>query len=289
MRQNNWFRLVFQLKGSVIGAIYQRVIGICLFAFFISVLNGLEFPVAQPVGPLLTSMSIILGLLLVFRTNTAYDRYWEGRKLWGSLANDILNLAMLIRVIIEEVEPEDRTKKIAALRLLSAFAIATKLYLRSESVNSELEQLMTPEQYLRLQNISNPPLEIGVWIEEYLQQQFRLNRISNAPQIAAVQSLMRSIVDSQGNYDRILKTPLPLAYNIHLKQLLLLYCLVLPFQIVKDFGWGTVPVIALVSFTILGIEEIGIEIENPFGYDPNDLPLDDICNGLKTNIENLIN
>ena len=103
-----------------------------------------------------------------------------------------------------------------------------------------------------------------------------------------MQNLLSSMVDCLGGCERILKTPIPLAYAIHLKQLLLIYCLLLPFQLVKDLGWLTGAIAALVSFTLLGIEEIGIEIENPFGYDRNDLPLDGICSTMQRNIEDLI-
>ena len=91
-----------------------------------------------------------------------------------------------------------------------------------------------------------------------------------------------------GGCERILKTPMPLAYAIHLKQLLLIYCLLLPFQMVDKLGFWTGAIVALISFTLFGIEEIGLEIENPFGYDANDLPLDAICNTMKRNIEDLI-
>jgi len=96
------------------------------------------------------------------------------------------------------------------------------------------------------------------------------------------------MIEALSGCERILRTPMPLAYAIHLKQLLLLYSLALPFQMVKDLGWGTAPVVALISFTLFGIEEIGIEIENPFGHDANDLPLDNICATIQRNIEDLI-
>lgn len=88
--------------------------------------------------------------------------------------------------------------------------------------------------------------------------------------------------------ERILLTPMPLAYGIHLRQLLLLYCLLLPFQIVSELNWWTAPIVMLVSFTLLGIEAIGVEIENPFGTDPNDLPLDIICRSIQNNVEDLM-
>jgi putative membrane protein len=128
---------------------------------------------------------------------------------------------------------------------------------------------------------------VAFWIGDYLQEQYELKCISNY-QLTALHRLLDSMVDSLGSCERILKTPMPLAYSIHLKQLLLIYCLSLPFQMVNDFLWFTGPIVALISFTLFGIEEIGSEIENPFGYDANDLPLDSICATMLRNIEDLI-
>jgi putative membrane protein len=281
-----WLRIAFQLKGSVVTAIYKRVLSCGVFGFFISLLYAFKVPVSQPI---LESVipSIVLGLLLVFRTNTAYERFWEGRKIWGSIVNDVRNLARQIWVSIDEITPEDREKKIGILRLVVAFAVATKLHLRGEGVNRELEELLPISKYLTLKTMNNPPLEIAFWIGDYLQLQYNRNCI-NSYQLIAIQELLNSLVDSLGACERILKTPIPLAYAIHLKQLLLLYCLLLPFQLVHSLGWWTGAIVALVSFTLFGIEAIGLEIENPFGYDPNDLPLDVICNTMKRNIEDLI-
>ena len=282
----HWIRAALMLKGSVIPAILNRVIWCGLFGFLISVAYYFKLPVShQALGTVIPS--IVLGLLLVFRTNTAYERFWEGRKLWGSLVNNTRNLARLIWVAVAEIEPEDRDKKIAALRLIVAFAVATKLHLRGESVNSELEDLMSPDRYFKLKTMNNPPLEIAFWIGDYLQEETKRETL-NLYQLPTLQGLINNLVDNLGGCERILKTPIPLAYAIHLKQLLLLYCLLLPFQLVDELGWWTGAAISLVSFTLFGIEAIGIEIENPFGYDANDLPLDAICKTMWRNIEDLI-
>ncbi|TAF09356.1 MAG: hypothetical protein EAZ77_05350 [Nostocales cyanobacterium] len=281
-----WFKMALQIKGSVITAIYRRVIGCGIFGVLVSVLYHFKLPVAQPIlGSVIPS--IVLGLLLVFRTNTAYERFWEGRKIWGSIVNTVRNLSRQIWVSVDEINTNDKDKKIKALKLLVGFAVATKLHLRGESVNSELEELIPTSCYLNLKTMNNPPLEVAFWISDYLQQQYNRNCI-NSYQLAAMQKLLNILVDNLGACERILKTPIPLAYAIHLKQLLLLYCLLLPFQIVESLGWWTGFISALVSFTLLGIEAIGLEIENPFGYDHNDLPLDAICNTMKRNIDDLI-
>ncbi|MEA5575919.1 bestrophin family protein [Anabaena sp. UHCC 0451] len=281
-----WFKMALQIKGSVISAIYLRVIGCGIFGVLVSILHYWKLPVSQPIlGSVIPS--IVLGLLLVFRTNTAYERFWEGRKIWGSIINTVRNLARQIWVSVDEIDSTDKNKKIQALKLLVGFAVATKLHLRGESVNSELEEFIPTSCYFKLKEMNNPPLEVAFWISDYLQQQYNRNRI-NSYQLAAMQQLLNILVDSLGACERILKTPIPLAYAIHLKQLLLIYCLLLPFQIVESLSWWTGFISALVSFTLLGIEAIGLEIENPFGYDHNDLPLDAICNTMKLNIDDLI-
>ncbi|NEO99627.1 MAG: hypothetical protein F6K58_13305 [Symploca sp. SIO2E9] len=281
-----WFRLTLGLKGSVIPSIINRVIWCGVFGSLISTAHYFGLPMSQPVFGVVIP-SIVLGLLLVFRTNTAYDRFWEGRKCWGNLVNHTRNLAWQIWVAVAEIEPRDRVQKIAALRLLVGFAVATKLHLRSEPVNSELKDLVSESEYLKLQEMNHPPLEIALSLGDYLQQQSNRQAL-NIYQLTTLQGVLNKMVDSLGGCERILKTPIPLAYAIHLKQLLLLYCLFLPFQLVGELDWLTGPVVALISFTLFGIEEIGIEIEDPFGYDPNDLPLDAICATMRRNIEDLI-
>jgi len=281
-----WVDTTLQLKGSVVHAIYKNVLWCGFFGFFVSILHHLQLPVSQPIlGSVIPS--IVLGLLLVFRTNTAYERFWEGRKCWGSIVNNVRNLARQIWVSIDEISPNDKDNKIAALNLLVAFAVATKIHLRGEPVNDELEEFMPSSKYVKLKIMNNPPIEVAFWIGDYLQQQYYRNCI-NSYQLTAMQELLNNLVDNLGACERILKTPMPLAYAIHLKQLLVLYCLLLPFQIVDSLGWWTGLITALVGFTVFGIEAIGLEIENPFGYDANDLPLDAICKTMKRNIDDLM-
>jgi ion channel-forming bestrophin family protein len=280
--KRRWLRTALQLKGSVVLDVLPR----SLFCGFFGVIVSIAFSKGAPVSvPALASLipNIVLGLLLVFRTNTAYDRFWEGRKAWGKLVNDTRNLARQIWVTIREKTESDRQEKIEALHLLVAFALTTKTHLRQEPADSELEHLLAPEHVAKLQNVMNPPLRVAFWIGDYLQLQHQRDRIK-IHQLVEMQVLLNGLVDCLGACERILKTPMPIAYAIHLKQLILLYCLSLPFQMVGNLGWWTAPVVVLISFTLFGIEAIGIEIENPFGRDPNDLPLDLICETMFKNI-----
>lgn len=284
--KNFWIKKTFSLKGSVILGVLERSLLCGVFGILISFLYLKKIPVAQPIlGSVIPS--IVLALLLVFRTNTAYERFWEGRKLWGSTVSTIRNLVWQIWIAVDEVEPGDRESKITALRLLSAFAISKKLYLRYEQASEELQPWVSPSQYGILQNSQNMPLEIIRWIADDLQQKYKRGLLTLS-QLGDIRSLMNKLIDNVGGCERILKTPIPPAYVIHLNQLVLIYCLILPFQFVKDLGWWTGIFVAIVSFALFGIEEIGVEIENPFGYDMNDLPLDKICQGIQNNIEEFI-
>ncbi len=257
-----------------------------LFGIVIYLLHILHIRVSLPIlGSLIPN--IVLGLLLVFRTNTAYERFWEGRKAWGTLVNTVRNLSRQILVSISEQQPKDHQAKIAAVKLLPAFAIALKLHLRSQPINDELAANLSAEQFNRLKTMNHPPLEIAFWINSYLQEQVHQNKL-DLYQLSGMIQLLHQMVDVTGICERILRTPIPLAYSIHLKQLLMIYSFSLPFQMVDQLEWMTGPIVALISFTLLGIEEIGIQIEDPFGLDPNDLPLDDICNTMMRNIEDLI-
>jgi len=286
LKQTKWFKTALNIEGSVIPVIRSRVLWCGAFGLFISVLYFYKIPVvAKALGGIIPS--IVLGLLLVFRTNTAYERFWEGRKAWGSIVNHTRNLSRLIWVAIAEVEPIHLQEKEQAVKLLVAFAIATKLHLRSQPIDDRLSKFVSPLQFSKLQTMNNPPLEIAFWISDFLQAKQEQGQIS-LYQMNELQIILNSLVDTLGACERILRTPMPLAYAIHLRQLLFIYCFLLPFQVVEELRWWTAPATALVSFTVFGIEEIGVEIENPFGTDPDDLPLDTICATIERNIDDLI-
>lgn len=275
----NWFRSALQWRGSVAPTIIPRVLLFSGFGVLVTMLDA--FSVRLPLdflGDLTTNVvcNLVLGLLLVFRTNTAYDRYWEGRKAWGAIVVNTRNLAREISVAVEAIDSTAQAEKAAVLLLLSAFAIATKLHLRRESSNQELEPLLPSSECATLAEVPNRPLQINLWLGAYLQQQFQLNRL-DAYSFAEMKVELSNLIEGLTNCERILTTPVPLAYSIYLKRLILIYCLSLPFGLVATAKSWTGLVVGLISFILLGIEEIGGSIEDPFGYDTNDLPLDDIC------------
>ncbi|QMS86239.1 hypothetical protein HUN01_01055 (plasmid) [Nostoc edaphicum CCNP1411] len=288
----HWIQVVLRLESSIIPDIIPWILFFCFYGFLVSLLHYCGFSIAftdknRVINNTIVIFNIGLTLLLVFRTNTAHDRFWEGRKLWGALVNTVRKSAQSIYIVVKEQSPKDRVEKEAILRLVVAFTIAMKLHLRADPLDEQLASLMSQIQFFKLRHTNHPPLQIAFWIRDYLQYQHDRNCL-NTYQLTALHKLLDDMVDILGGCERILKTPLPLIYTIKLRQLVLIYCLILPLELVSHLNWWTGIVIAFVSFTLLSIEQIGSEIEEPFGHNANDLPLNMICNTMLRNVEELI-
>lgn len=284
-------QVILRLARTVIPGILPWVTLWGVYGYLISLLNhwGMlpEIADSKAIANAVVGLTLALSLLLAFRTNTAHDRFWEGRKLWGAMVNVVRNAVRGIWIYIGELEPEDRQEKEAAMRLVTAFSVAMKLHLRRDPVNPELQPLVSAIQYRRLQQTNHAPLEIAFWTGDYLQRQYEREQL-NVFQLTDLQNCIDEMVDILGGCERILKTPVPLVYTIVLKTLMIVYFLVSPLGMVGGLGWGTGIAIAFISFIYLSINEVGAEIEEPFGHDPNDLPLDFICDTIKGNVEDLI-
>jgi putative membrane protein len=132
----------------------------------------------------------------------------------------------------------------------------------------------------------NLPLEISLYLSSYVHDNFTKGRIS-APVATSMLNSINTMVDCLSQFERVLRSPIPLAYSIHLTQTVWIYCLSLPFQLVSLAHWSSIPIVFFASVVLLGIERIGAEIENPFGYDDNDLPLDDFCGMIKLELNTI--
>ena len=165
------------MRGSVVQTVLPRSVVCGLFAGLVVILskNGMQMvpPLKDNIIP-----SIVLGLLLVFRTNTAYDRFWEGRKCWGTISGGTRNLARRILVSVEERSSEDRDHKVRSIRLLVALSFVTKHHLRNDPLCDEVRFLVGDDRWIQLGRGSNVPLEIAFWVGHYLQEQYREDRLT---------------------------------------------------------------------------------------------------------------
>jgi putative membrane protein len=263
----HWLILLFSFRGTVITRVADRIV---LFLLVTLVMWGvhqwLGLPAINPLGH--TLLGVAVGLLIVFRNNSSYDRYWEGRKLWGAIVNASRNLVRGAAAYVGEA------KDLA--RLVSAYALALKQHLRSNTDLSEIQSLVPPDVYERAAAAANPPSIIAYYLSAWVHDHLAKGKIDSI-MARSLESSVSAMLDNQGGCERILKTPIPFAYAVHIKQLLMLYLLTLPLVLVPMMDWSAILAVGVIAFGLLGIEEAGVEIEDPFGDDPNDLPVENIC------------
>ena len=226
-----------------------------------------------------------LFFLMVFRTNASYDRWWEGRKKWGMIINRTRDFARQSVGFVDEYYLVDNM-----VRWTVAFAICTKRHLRFERKLDELEGRLAPEEIARIQEAKHMPLYCLERLSTYcrLARESPRNKLVTDIVFIAMDHNLTQFEDELGACERILKTPFPYAYVVHLRTFMTLWLAALPFALLGVCGWLTIPTVACVAYALLGIETIGVEIENPFGHDFNDLPLDTICETISTNLFELL-
>lgn len=297
--QSDWLSAghsVFTWKGSSLSHVWAQTLASTLITTIIAIfylVDGINF--LQPILPastlVISILGVTMGLLLGFRTNTAYERYWEGRKTWSVLQTNCRNLSRNIWLGVKEVSPEDMRMKRGAMNLCIAIMTSTKNYLRlenrgdSDDVGPFTSHLPTSEGK-QLEN-TVIPLEIVNYLTGYIQAIQKRN-IVNPNFSSGMLSSLTAITDVIGNFERIQSTPIPFAYRIHLKQVTIMYLGTLPFQLVGITGWSTIFLVTVATFTFLGVENIGSQIENPFGYDENDLPMDEFCDDYREEVISIL-
>jgi putative membrane protein len=218
-----------------------------------------------------TLLGFAISMLLVFRTNTAYERWWEGRKLWGSLVNNTRNLAMKLNQIIPADQSDDRR---IFRELIPAFALALHNHLRRISTQTELF-----ESYARnpeLQHL-NPEKHIPNQIASAIYQRVAVletKGILTPYNTLFINNELQSLSEICGACERIKNTPIPFSYNVFIKKFIFIYIMTLPIGFVFQLGYWIIPIVIFVFYVLASLELIAEEIEDPFGGDANDIPTD---------------
>jgi len=284
---HDWRSHLLDIHGSMLREILWRVLSCVLWAAVVTIVYESAIGDDPEAKPAIWTMAIhtvlgtALGLLLVFRTNTSYDRFWEGRRMWGNIINESRNLARFCHAYVPDPPLRQRT-----LAWLVAFVYASMHKLRGERALGPDSERLPAEEARQALACDHVPLGAARQITSYLAAARNAGHISDILLTAGDQNV-QLLVDYVGSCERIHKTPLPFAYMVHLRRALLLYCYSLPLALVRDFAWWTIPCTLMVAYILMGIEEIGVEIEDPFGDDENDLPLEEFCALIKGNVEGL--
>lgn len=231
----------------------------------------------------LTLLGTLLSLLLVFRTNTAYDRFWEGRKQWGLLVNNTRSFAMSLNAVLPR-DDDDNRRYFA--RYLAAFAFALKGHLRDEVRFHELEDVSDDDMAV-FRSVNHVPNQVATRLLERVQNLCTAGVISSFD-VVNMKPHHHTLVDATGACERIKRTPLPYSYNFYIKLFISAYLCILPFMLIDKYGYYTIVAEMLVTYALMGIEMIACEIEEPFGYDANDLPLDQMALTIKMNVHEIL-
>jgi len=224
-------------------------------------------------------LGVILSILLVFRTNSAYDRWWEGRKQWGALVNHTRNMAIYVNTMFPK---EDKEVRRYFGKHIANFCFALAEHLRE---GTKLDKLiyLTDEDLATYETKGHIPNHISMLIFDRMAQGHREGELNEGDYIN-IKAQHQALLDILGACERIKKTPIPFSYAVYLKIFITTYGLMLPFALINTFYFATVPLVMFIFFALLGVELLGEEIEDPFGLDCNDLPTGDIAHTIKTNI-----
>jgi putative membrane protein len=230
-----------------------------------------------------TLLGFVISLLLVFRTNTAYDRWWEGRKLWGSLVNNSRNLAIKLNSLIAA---DDKSTKAFFAELIPRFALELKNHLQAAGARYALDQFEHPEiqDFDRYRHV---PEQVICTITEKLIQMLRNNKLS-PQEILFINPELTSFMEICGACERIKNTPIPFSYSSFIKKFVLIYTLALPVGFSLSLGYLIVPVVVFVFYALASLELIAEEIEEPFGLDVNDLPMQRIAETISKNVSQIL-
>lgn len=226
----------------------------------------------------------VLGLILVFRTNAGYDRWWEARKLWGGIVNQSRNLVVAALNYSEASNAgQIRRWRKDLTKWTIAFSFAARECLRDGKDYDGLRDILTEEELLELTKANHKPLFVAGKIASLIQQA-RNNHYIDGFTFTRLEAQRMILIDHIGGCERILRTPMPLVYAVKARRFIFLFLLLLPFSLLEKMGFNSAFIFFLVAYPLLSLDRIGMELQNPFATTMlSHLPLTNICESIKTN------
>jgi putative membrane protein len=284
----DWYSFFKLDRADTLKKLYPLILFVAIYSWLIAFLE-LEFlklserSAVKNITIMHTLLSFAISMLLVFRTNTAYDRWWEGRKLWGTLVNTSRNLAIKLNAILD---PADVVNRKFFRKSIAMYASVLSHHLDSEQTRLALDEQEHPELAHLDKNKHVPNQVAGVMIA-------RVNRLYEEGKIKGDQLIimnheLETFTNVCGACERIKNTPIPFSYSTFLKRFIFIYVMTLPYSLVFSIGYLTIPVVALIFYVLASLELIAEEIEDPFGGDANDLPTRKIADNIRKHIAEIL-
>jgi len=280
----NWLTLIFALhKSDTLRMLWKELIYMGIFTLLIAFLKIHFFPKVDYLDKLIAVYSLIgfvISLLLVFRTNTAYDRWWEGRRKWGELVNDTRNFSVKINAMVSNT---DEKKEFA--RLIHLFVFSMKEHLRKGVLIDDLPFTETEKQ--ELNTSKHIPTTVVGWMYTKIHILVKEGELYKEDLIVLDKNL-NGFLEACGACERIKNTPIPFSYSLFIKKFIFIYVLTLPLAFVSVFGYLSALIATFVFYVLVSMEVLAEEIEDPFGNDDNDLPTDQLSQKMKEISENIL-
>jgi len=279
----HWFRMIFVWHGSVLPKMVPRLtlilaLGVVAVLSHQLLLSRLDLDLnIQP----FTLVGVSLAIFLGFRNTVSYERYWEARKLWGQLLNVSRSLGR--QALSATQWPPEGPEARSFVLALAAFAHALKHQLRGSNPAAELRELLPAPWQARVLAARYRPVAILLLLGRQIGEARREGHISETMALV-MESNLNLLADVVGGCERIANTPIPLPYAVLLHRTVYGFCMVLPFGLASTIGWLTPLFAVFISYTFIALDAIAEEIEEPFGSDPNDLPLNMLTLGIKSSL-----
>lgn len=285
----DWFVAIFRFhKADTFRALFPLLVFMGLYSWGIVYLEIQYLKLsdnshAKNITVMHTLLGFAISMLLVFRTNTAYDRWWEGRKLWGSLVNNSRNLAIKLQVMLPEDDPASRQ---FFKQLIPLYALALKRHLLKESTRLQLDELPHPE-LPDINSTTHLPNDIALSMISKVNRLYKEGKLTG-DQLIVLNSELQSFTDICGACERIKNTPIPYSYSAFIKKFIFIYVLTLPFGFAFNLGYYSIPVTTFIFYVLASLELIAEEIEDPFGQDSNDLPMQRMAEAIGGNVRDIL-
>lgn len=228
-------------------------------------------------------LGFVISTLLVFRTNTAYDRWWEGRKAWGSLTNNSRNLALKL---VHILGPDDADSRTFFRAMIPNYAFALKNHLRGDFQAGDLASCLgfDPASIKTDQHVPN---QIAMFLFSKMDELYQSGTF-RPEHLLVLNQEFSAFTEICGICERIHTTPIPYSYSSFLKKFVAVYCLTLPLGYVLSLHYWVIPVVLIVFYVLASLELIAEEIEDPFGTDANDLPTERMAQGIRKAVGELL-
>jgi putative membrane protein len=283
--KSNWWTLLFVWRGSMMKQMLPQLLIVAALSVLAVWTEGTIFRHKVPLNATpFTLVGVALALFLGFRNSSAYDRWWEGRKLWGALVNTMRTLTRQVLTMTGDAPKEARDKR-EFIDLLVAFTYAMRDQLRGD-VFARSAELLPPALAAEVDGARYKPFIILRGMGEWVSARYKEGAFGEIT-MAAIDRNLVELSNILGGCERIAATPVPFGYSVMIHRVVYFYCALLPFGLVDAIEWMTPAVAMVMAYSFIALDSLAAELEMPFGRDENGLALDAISLNIELSIREM--